>query len=356
MAAIPTCRRCSPLLLVMFAALFTVTAPATPAARAESAAEVAVLQGPDRLNRLVEGARKEGGLQLYSSAAIENMKEILAGFERQYGLKVRVWKGSASDIRHRALTEFSASRFDVDVIETAGPELEAMQREHLLQRVVSPTLDDLIPGAIPPHREWIVSRMSVIIAAYNTNLIAKAQMPASYDDLTDPQWKGKLAIESGDSNVWLMGVAAARGEQNTIELFQKIVASNGVSLRRGHVALANLVAAGEVPLALTAYRNNADQLADAGAPVQTKVLPPLLALPSGIGVARRASHPYSAVLFWEYYLTEGQKVLVAQRNVPTNRRVKEPAPGLTFINASQLLDDGDKWHKLFQDIFVTRTR
>ena len=174
--------------------------------------------------------------------------------------------------------------------------------------------------------------------------------------MADPRWKGKLAVESGDSNVWLMGVAAVRGEQNTIDLFHRIVATNGVSLRRGHVALANLVAAGEVPFALTAYRNNADQLADIGAPVQTRVLPPLLALPSGIGVARRASHPYSAVLFWEYYLTEGQKFLVAQHNAPANRKVKEPDAGLTFINPSQLLDDRDKWQKLFQDIFVTRTR
>ena len=166
----------------------------------------------------------------------------------------------------------------------------------------------------------------------NTKLISPAELPSSYDDLADPRWKGRLAVESGDSNIWLMGVAAVRGEQDTVDLFRRIVATNGVSLRRGHVALANLVAAGEVPFALTAYRNNADQLADAGAPVQTKALPPLLALPSGIGITRRASHPYSAVLFWEYYLTEGQKFLVAQRNVPTNRRVKEPELGLTFID------------------------
>src|SRR5262249_55589436 len=145
-------------------------------------------------------------LQVYSSAAVENMGEIIAGFEKAYGLKVKVWKGSASDIRHRVLTESRAGRYEVDVIETAGPEMEAMRREHLLQAVASPTLDDLIPGATPTHREWVVSRMSVIVPAYNTHLIRKSELPSSYDDLTDPRWKGKLAVESGDSNVWLMGV------------------------------------------------------------------------------------------------------------------------------------------------------
>src|SRR5690242_12707456 len=118
-------------------------------AQAADIADVAALTGPDRIERLIDGARKEGGLQLYSSAAVENMGEIIAGFEKAYGLKVRVWKGSASDIRHRVLTESRAGRYEADVIETAGPEMEAMHREHLLQAVASPTLDVLIAGAIP---------------------------------------------------------------------------------------------------------------------------------------------------------------------------------------------------------------
>jgi iron(III) transport system substrate-binding protein len=320
-------------------------------ARAETVAEIAALSGPDRSQRLVEGAKKEGGLTLYSSLAPSEIAVILSGFEKKYGLKVNVWKGDAGDILQRAVTESHASRTDVDVIETAGPNMEAMQRENLLQEVSSPTLADLIAGAIPPHREWVVSRMSVINAAYNINLISKAQAPTSYDDLLDPKWKGKLGIEAFDSAVWLMGVADMRGEKNTIDLFRKIVAVNGVSLRRGHFAIANFVVSGDVPFALTVYRNNAALAADAGAPIQTVVLPPLLALPSGIAVARRAPHPYSAVLFWDYFLTEGQKVLAAEENVPSNRAVQQPPPGLTFINSAKLLDDGDKWQKLFHDIF-----
>jgi len=230
--------------------------------------------------------------------------------------------------------------------------MEAMHREGLLQRVESPTIAALIPEAIPPHREWMVSRISVITAGYNTNLIAKEVLPATYEDLSDPRWKGKLAVESGNSNIWLMGIAAARGEQTTIDLFRRIASVNGVSLRRGHVAIAGLMASGEVPFALTVYRNNVEQLHEAGAPVQTHVLAPLLGLTTGIAVARRASRPYSAVLFWEYFLTEAQKVLLAQRTVPSNRTVKEPPPGLTFLNSGQLLDDGDKWQKLFQEVFI----
>jgi hypothetical protein len=48
-------------------------------ARAQAPLKCAALQG-DRPDRPVEGAEGRG-LQLYSSAAIENMKDILAGFE-----------------------------------------------------------------------------------------------------------------------------------------------------------------------------------------------------------------------------------------------------------------------------------
>jgi iron(III) transport system substrate-binding protein len=339
---------------LLFLPILLFFAPAK--AQTLSVADIAGLSGSDRTQRLVEGAKKEGGLTLYSSVAPAEIAAILSGFEKTYGLKVNVWKGDSGDILQRALTESRANRNDVDVIETAGPDMEALHRENLLQKVSSPTLADLIPGASPPHGEWVTSRMSVIVAAYNTNLISKAQAPTSYDDLTDPKWKGKLGIEAYDSAVWLMGIARMRGEQNTIDLFRKIVATNGISLRRGHVAIANFVASGDVPLALTAYRNNVNLLADSGAPEQALVLPPLLALPSGIAVARQAPHPYSAVLFWDYFLTEGQRVLANQENVPSNRAVKEPPPDLVFINSAQLLDDGDKWQKLFHDIFVEKGR
>ncbi|HWG03883.1 MAG TPA: extracellular solute-binding protein, partial [Beijerinckiaceae bacterium] len=309
-------------------------APASiPRAHAATAADIADLSGPDRMQKLIDGAKKEGGLELYSSATVEDMAPIIAGFEKKYGLKVRVWRGSATDIRQRAVTEAQSGHSELDVVEAAGPEVEALQREHLLQEIKSPTLADLIPGSLPPHKQWALDRISVITAAYNTNVITKAQAPKSYDDLIDPKWKGKLGIEAIDSDVWLMGVAAARGEQATIDLFRKIVAVNGMSLRTGHTQLANFVASGEVPLALTVYGYKVDQLVDAGAPVQGLPLAPLLGLPTAVAVAQRAPDPYSAVLFWEYILTDGQKDFAKEDNVPSNRTVKEPPAGLTLVDS-----------------------
>jgi iron(III) transport system substrate-binding protein len=153
-----------------------------------------------------------------------------------------------------------------------------------------------------------------------------------------------------------MAVADAMGEQKTLDLFRRIVATNGMSVRKGHTLLANLVPSGEVPMALTVYGYMAEQLSHSGAPVEPLYLQPPVALPTAIAVARKAPDPSAAVLFWEYFLTDGQKILLTQDNTPSNFKVKAPPPGLIFINAAKLLDEGDRWTKLYKEIFVNRAK
>ena len=57
----------------------------------------------------------------------------------------------------------------------------------------SPSQADLVPEALTAHGEWTGTRYNVFVAAYNTKLIKKDELPKSYDDLLDPRWKGKMA-------------------------------------------------------------------------------------------------------------------------------------------------------------------
>ena len=159
----------------------------------------------------------------------------------------------------RAVTEHRGGRDDVDVAETAGTEMEGLRREQLLQEISSPVFAELIPQAVVPHRPWVTSRLSIFTAAFNTTLIKPEAAPKTYEDLADPQWKGKLGVEADDAN-WFMSIAGAMGEDKAVALFRKIVAVNGMSMRKGHTLLSNLVVAGEVPLALTVYGYRINEL------------------------------------------------------------------------------------------------
>ena len=323
-----------------------------------SMAELAQYAGPDRMQRLIAGEKKEGKLNLYTSAPNDDIGALVAGFEKKYGVNVNVWRASSEKVLQRSVTEAQAKRFTVDVMETNGPELEAMHREKILQLIKSPVLKDLMPEAIRPHGEWIGTRLNVFVQGYNTNLVKKEELPKTWEDLTNPRWKGRLGIEAGDSD-WLAAMAGMMGEARAVKLFKDIVAVNGISVRTGHTLLTQLVASGEVPLALTVYNYKAEQLANKGAPLKWFSLGTAIARPNGIGVARSAPNPHAAILFFDYELSEeGQKILLARDFVPTNTKVKSPLGNLPIkiVDSGVILDEYAKWNKLYEEILTSKSK
>jgi len=326
-------------------------------AQAPTVADVAGYTGADRSERLIAGAKREGTLTLYTSAAVEDMAPVAAAFEKKYGVGVKVWRASSESIVQRGVVEARGGRFDADVFETGGAALEALHREQLLAPLNAPAAADLDPAALTAHRAWTGTRFNVFVAAYNTRLVRREELLKSYDDLTDARWKGRLGIEAEDSD-WFGAVIDALGEARGLKLFRDIVAANGISVRKGHTLLANLVVSGEVPLALTTYTFRAEQLRKSGAPLAWIAIPPTIARFEGAAVARRAPHPHAAVLFFEFLLTDAQDLLRG-REMFTARRSAAPLPGglsLTFIDAARSLDESRKWSKYWRDIVINQAR
>ena len=319
-----------------------------------TAADVANYAGADRMQKLVEGAKKEGELNIYTSAQTDDMGALSKAFEAKYSIKVNIWRASSEKVLQRAVQEARANRAAMDVAETNGPELESMHREKVLQAVKSPHLKDLIVQAIRPHGEWVGTRLNVFVQAYNTNAVKKEEVPKTWEDLAHPKWKGKLGIEQEDAD-WLAGQYAELGEARASKVFRDIVNTNGVSVRKGHTLLTQLVASGEIPLALTVYNYKAQQLKEKGAPIDWFHIGPAIARPNGIGVAKNAPHPHAAVLFFDFEISEeGQKILAGRDFVPTNRKVDTPLAKIPmkFVDARVALDHYKKWEENYEDLFL----
>lgn len=319
------------------------------------APDIATYQGPDRMQRLLQGAKKEGRVNVYNSAPVKDMAVMSAAFEKKYGVKVNVWRASSEDILQRLVAESRGGRFEMDVVETNGPEVEALHREKLLREVRSPVHADLMPEAITPHREWIGTRLNIFSLAYNTKLVKKEELPKSYEELLNPRWKGRLGIESTDQD-WFAAVVREMGEAKGLKLFRDIVGTNGMSVRTGHTLLANLVASGEVPLALTVYNYHAEQLKNGGAPIDWFVIPPAFARVQGVGVARRSPNPHAAVLFYEFLLSDAQDIMVKRDIIPTSKKANSPLNKVPvkFIDPKLVLDEHAKWTKLYKDTISGR--
>ena len=345
-------------LATTFAALCCAMALPAAAQLGATAAEVASYDKPDRAQKLVDGAKKEGALTIYTSAQNKDLGAVVQAFEKKYGIKVEMWRASSENVLNRAVQEARAGRSTMDVAETNGPELESLHREKVLQAVKSPYQADLIPEALLPHREWTGTRLNVFTQAYNTSLVKKEDLPKTWEDLTNPKWKGKLGIEQEDSD-WLAGEAGVLGEAHAIKVFKDIVNANGISVRKGHTLLTQLVVSGEIPLALTVYNYKAEQLKKSGAPIDWFSIGPAIARPNGIGVARKAPHPHAAVLFYDFELSpEGQKILADRDFVPVNRKVETPLSKIPmkFVDVRVQLDQYQKWVKLYTELFAGKSK
>ena len=303
---------------------------------------------------LVSAAQKESEVVVYTSLVSEDLAALSAAFEKKHGIKVKGWRAGSEKVLQRTLTEARAGRHDADIIETNGPELESLYREKVLQPLTSAHLKDLMPQAIRPHGHWVGTRINMFVQSYNTKLVAKDEVPKSYADLTNPRWKGRLGIEAEDED-WFAMVVRELGEERGLKIFRDIARVNGFSVRKGHTLLAGLVASGEVPFALTTYSHGAEKMKQRGAPLEWYAIEPAIGRANGVAIVAKPAHPHAAALFVDFILSpEGQAILEKGGYVPANLKIGNSAQKLPlkFVDPAVVLDEADKWKKLWNEIVL----
>src|SRR5262245_11798541 len=263
-------------------------------------------QDADRGERLIAKAREEGTLTFYTSMATTESGPLAQAFEKKYGIKVQLWRALSENVLQRALTEARGGRRALDVVETNAPEVEALGRERVTSEFFSPHLADLPAWAKPPHGRWASDRANLWVTGFNTGKVKREDLPTTYDGFADPKWKGRISLEATDAD-WMYGVINFLGEPAGLDLFRKLSALRP-EMRKGHVLVAQLVAAGELTVCLTIYSGNADSIKSKGGPIDWSAVEPLVGRPQAIALAKNASHPHAALLFADFVLSpEGQK-------------------------------------------------
>ncbi len=312
-------------------------------------------RGADRDGRLVDGAKREGRVVLYTSLAPTESAPLAGAFEKKYGVKVELWRALSNEVVRRVITEAQARRHSVDVIETNGPEMEMLAREKLLGEFYSPHLVDLPAAAIPAHRAWFPDRIDFFVVGYNTTRVQRSEIPATYEGFADPKWKGRIGLEATDAE-WMATLMKTWGTDKGMDYFRKLSALKP-DLRQGHVLLATLVAAGEVQVGLSMYSSNIVALKRKGAPIDFVPVQPVVARPQGISVAKNAPHPYAALLFADYVLSpEGQELFESLGRVPASTRVRSALDNFPFtmIDPATVLDESEKWEKVWNGFFLKK--
>src|SRR5882672_5259563 len=313
---------------------------------------VYLYKGADRDQRLLDAAKKEGTLTFYTSMQTPESGPLSAAFEKKYGIKVNLWRATSDQVVQRAITEARGNRNTMDVVETNAPEVEALGREGVVAEYFSPHFKDFPDWALPAHHKWTSARANLWIVAFNTNKVKREDIPKTYDGFADPKWRGRIGIESTDQD-WMYAVIQFLGEERGMETFRKLSALKP-DLRLGHALLAELIAAGEVPIGLTVYSGNADSIKKKGGPIDWVAVEPIVGRPQAIAVAKTAPHPNAALLFTDFVLSpEGQKLLNTLDRVPASKTQTTLLDKYKFVMVDPIkwLDASSQWEKIWRELF-----
>src|SRR6266498_1453060 len=288
----------------------------------------------EREKKLIEGAKKEGGVLIYSSENVTLLQRYEATFAKRYPfVKAEYWRAGGDRVGTRVLTRY------------LPPERKAY----------ADAFKDAEGYFTPTH-------LIHAVIGYNSKLVSPREAPKDYPDLLSPFWRGTLTIDTEPSRA-LIGWLKAWGEEKTRRYLDGL-ARNGVTVTRGHTLQTQLLCAGEYKVGIELYLYTAAQMQRTGCPINIVYPnPTTVASAQSWAIPVAASRLHAAALFLAFVLSaEGAEVVADQGRIPARSGVKPrfetlnqlasgatPVQMLTPEDAQRLRATADK---LFKDVVL----
>jgi iron(III) transport system substrate-binding protein len=203
----------------------------------------------EQTQKLLDGTKKEGALVWYMSASIEDAKAILLAFNKKYpAIKTDFFRAGSARLFNRIVNEARAGKVLFDVVAVRGLETHQLVKAGFLQPYVSPESAAYPSGFKDPKGYWVDYFDAYNVIGYNTQLVSRDQAPKSWEDLLDPKWKGKIALD--DENFSWYGAMTQKWGREKTQRYMRALAKQDIQLRNGQTLIAQLMAAGEFSVAM----------------------------------------------------------------------------------------------------------
>jgi iron(III) transport system substrate-binding protein len=246
--------------------------------------ELAHYTGSDRQEVLEAGARKEGELTLFSSTGDPAISEMAAAFEKKYpyiDVKVPCCQNSPTDVTTRAVAEFQSGRSDIGVVETFVAGVNALRQGGVLTTFESPNSEFQIDSATDPDGYYLTTRSNQRGLAINTDRVPSSEAPRSYEELVDPQWKGRITVAGGEAATRLVAYfEEVMGE----DYLDEFAAQDPQLVEVTTSALADMLISGEVEISPTITRAHLAGAIAEGAPVEFIPIEPVDSISTAVSL------------------------------------------------------------------------
>ncbi|MCC6790177.1 MAG: iron ABC transporter substrate-binding protein [Thermomicrobiales bacterium] len=259
-----------------------------------------------------------GEVVIYSGRNEGLIGALIEQFQNATGIKAEVRYGDTAELAATILEEGDNSPADVFFSQDAGA-LGALAGENRLE-----ALPDAVLARVPePYRSpdgvWVGASARARVAAYNTEMLTEADLPASVLDLTNETWKGKVgwAPTNASFQAFVTAFRVLKGDDAAREWLQGMLDNEAIAFD-GNGALVRAVGAGELPIGLVNHYYLYEIQAEEGAlPIANHFFaagdPGSLVNVAGAGILTTAAHPEQAQVFVDYLLQTAAQTYFAEQ-------------------------------------------
>ena len=271
-------------------------------------------------------AKQEGTLVVYTIWDVEHVRSILAVFNKRYpGIHTTYWQGTRSEIIARTLTEFQGDQRTADVILSEGAPVVlraagAIEPYNTVQANALLLHDPTLPTV----------SLQIMALSYNTRKLKAEDLPKSWEHVTDPKYKGMVALDdplrAGPLSGMLAGLKEYWKDDARWTKFIRGLRALNVTVHKSTSAMFRLLIAGEYSISMPSLLHDVIEEKEKKTPVDfVKNAAPVISAQQ-LGIYGKAPHINAAKLFAEWMITpEGQLAVAAVGREVSRKGIKSKA-------------------------------
>lgn len=277
--------------------------PATPVADPEPDPEPDQEAGTDT-------ASGTGAFTLYSGRNETLVGPLLEQYAAETGVSVDTRFGGTGELAATLLEEGENSPASAFLAQDAGA-LGLLADEARFQQLPDEILELVDPRFRDAEGRWVGVTGRARVLAYNTDVLAEDDLPASVNDLTDPVWAGHIgwAPENASFQSFITAFRLLEGDDAVRAWLEAMIANGTVNFGDSNTSIVQAVGAGEIEAGLVNhyYAYVVGREEGEGFPVANHFFaegdPGSLINVAGIGILEGAENTDAALAFTEYLLS-----------------------------------------------------
>lgn len=304
---------------------------------------------------IIAKARQEKELVYYSTTDIRDGTAMVHAFQKKYPfVEPKLLRLGSTQVVTKVLQEHRGGAHLFDVISATSFQFYEIHKEDLFQKYESPERRAFNDDFKDKDGYWVSAYHNASVVAYNTTMVKPAELPKILDDLLEPKWKGKMLMDSRETE-WYASLVQILGREKTLRLMRGL-AKQDLSFRPGRTLITQVLASGELPLAVSDYDHLVQAAKKRGAPVESLPLTPVVSRVTPIALGRYAPHANVGRLFIDFSLSEeGQKILRGFGRSSARRGIEPDdlqRKGIKlYVSDIALAKDYARYDKEFKEIF-----